>query len=66
MSIVPAKLRCDQCGTVIAYKQADGWMRISASTEPGLGIFGAGRTVADLCSWPCLSDYAIAQALDRA
>lgn len=60
MSVVPARIKCDQCGTVATYKEAGDWLTVRSGMHQTL----MGHPVADLCSWPCLRDYATVQVLD--
>lgn len=60
MANLPARIKCDQCGTVIDRKDATAWLNIR-NRKDMVSFYAADRGV-DLCSAACLLDYATDQA----
>ena len=66
MTVIPARVKCDQCGTVAEYKEMKDWLRIQGrqSRDAIVNLYVGDKGLADLCSWKCLRDYAVVQVLD--
>ena len=66
--------RCESCGKIATRKERAGWIYQGVRKPPApdavdlARIWGSGDrpypVLTDLCSWECVRDYAILQALD--
>jgi len=60
MATLPARVKCDQCGTVAERPETAAWLQIQGRRTRAdlISLYVGDNALADLCSWLCLIAYA--------